>query len=174
MECSAGQLVRSRLLKPLLLGSCLFSPSLLLAQDLTVIGGTSVQRRLTACIEHISTEDLGRLPGSDHSITVVILERERFLQAKNSFGAQRTKLAFSNLAIRRVYLSSDVFRDIDTTLWCLPHELGHFVTRSIYENPAEIAAERIRKRAQEICIVPTAPAPRGVLSSRSKNPAGPD
>ena len=174
MECSAGQLVRSKLLRPILLAGCMFSPDLLLAQNLTITGGNSAQRQLTSCIEQISAEDLNRLPGSDHSITIVILEREKFLQAKDSFGAYRTKLALSNLAIRRMYLSSDVFRDMDNALRCIPHELGHFVTRNIYENPAEIAAERIRKRAQEICVMPTAPALPLVLSSRSKNPSGKD
>jgi len=28
---------------------------------------------------------------------------------------------------------------------CIPHELGHFVTRSPYEDNAELAAERIKK-----------------------------
>ena len=150
MEDSAG-----RLLRWLAFGCCLFSPSLLLAQSLTVIGGTSLQKQLTACIEHVSAEDLDRLPDADHSMTIVILEHERFLQVKDSFGAHQTKLAFSNMVIRRMYLSSDVFRDLDTALRCIPHELGHFVTRNVYENPAEVAAGRIRKRAREVCNMPT-------------------
>jgi len=147
-----------------------FLPGLLLAQTLTVIGGTSPQKQLVACIEQISAEDLDRLPGADHSMTIVILEHERFLQVKDGFGAHRTKFAFSNLATRRMYLSSDVFRDLDTALRCIPHELGHFVTRNVYENPAEIAADRIRKRAREMCTMPIAPpaSPR-TLSSQLKN-----
>jgi hypothetical protein len=143
------------------------------AQNLTVIGGTSPQIQLTACIEHISAEDLDKLPDLDHSMTVVILEREKFLQVKDSFGAHRTKLAFSNLGARRMYLSSDVFRDLDTVLRCIPHELGHFVTRSLYEGNAEIAAGRIRTRAREVCTFPTEPVPRRALSSQLKNSQAP-
>jgi hypothetical protein len=106
MEYSAGQLLRSKLFTSLVLACCLASPGLLLAQNLTVIGGTSLQQQLTACIEQVSAEDLDRLPDIDHSMTVVILEREKFLQVKGSFRAYRTKLAFSNLATRRIYLSS--------------------------------------------------------------------
>jgi hypothetical protein len=163
-----------RLLRSLALGGWLLSASLLPAQRLTVIGGTIPQKQLTACIEHISAEDLDKLPDLDHSMTVVILEREKFLQVKNSFGAHRTKLAFSNLAARRMYLSSDVFTDPDTVLRCIPHELGHFVTRNVYEGNAEIAAERIRKRAREVCLMPTAPARTRVLASHLKNPAARD
>jgi len=150
MENSAGRLVRA-----LAFACCLLLPSLLPSQNLRVIGGTGRQRQLTDCIEQISSPDLDKLPGSDHSMTVVILEHERFLQVKDSFGAHHTKLAFSNLGARRMYLSSDVFRDLDTVLRCIPHELGHFVTRSVYEGHAEIAAERIRKRAREVCVMPT-------------------
>jgi GGDEF domain-containing protein len=160
LEDSAG-----RLLRALAFGCCLLSPGWLRAQSLTVIGGTSLQKQLTACIEHISVEDLDRLPGLDHSMTIIILERDRFLQVKDSFGAHRTKLAFSNLATRRMYLSSDVFRDLDTALRCIPHELGHFVTRSVYEDHAEMAAESIRKKVRQVCTMPIAPASPGTLSS---------
>ena len=171
MELWARKLPRSQVLTWLVLG-CLLSPGLLPAQNLTVIGGTSYQKQLTACIEQSSADDLDRLPGSDHSMTIVILEHERFMQIKDSFGAYRTKLAFSNLGARRMYLSSDVFRDLDSILRCIPHELGHFVTRNVYDGNAEIAAGRIRKRAQEVCITPAAPAPPRVLSSHLKNLAG--
>ena len=171
MELWARKLPRSQVLAWLVLG-CLLSPGLLPAQNLTVIGGTSYQKQLTACIEQSSADAFDRLAGSDHSMTIVILEHERFMQTKDSFGAYRTKLAFSNLAARRMYLSSDVFRDLDTVLRCIPHELGHFVTRNVYEGNAEIAAGRIRKRAQEVCIMPAAPAPPRVLSSHLKNLAG--
>jgi hypothetical protein len=139
-----------------------------------VIGGTSLQKKLTACIEQVSAKDLGRLPGFDHSMTVVIIEHQRFLQVRNSFGVHWTKLAFSNLGIRRIYLSSDVFRDLDTVWRCIPHELGHFVMRTVYEGQAEIAAERIRKRAREVCTMRSAAAPAQsrVLSSRLKEPGG--
>lgn len=166
MEDAAGRLLRSVAL------SCwLLSASLLPAQRLTVIGGTSAQKQLAACIEQIAAGDMDKLPGLDHSITVAILEHDRFLKVKDSFGAHQTKLAFSNLGTRRMYLSSDVFRDLDTVLRCIPHELGHFVTRSVYEGNAEIAAEGIRKRAQEVCIMPTAPARPRVLASHLKNPS---
>lgn len=168
MTYSAGWSLGSRLLKAIFLAGCLFLPGLLPAQNLTVIGGTSAQRQLTLCIEQTSADDLNRLPGPDHSITIVILERERFLEVKNSFGAYRTKLAFSNLAARRMYLSSDVFRDMDNVLRCIPHELGHFETRSLYEGHAEIAAAAIRKRALEVCTMSTEPSPPRTLSSRSK------
>jgi hypothetical protein len=138
-----------------------------------VIGGTSPQRQLTACIEHISAEDLDKLPGLDHSMTAVILEPEKFLQVKDSFGAHQTKLAFSNLGARRMYLSSDVFRDLDIVLRCIPHELGHFVTRSMYEGNGEIAAGPIRTRAREVCIFPTETVPRRALSSQHKNSQAP-
>jgi len=180
MEYSAGQLLKGKLLKSkfltsLVLGFCLISPALLVAQNLTVVGGTSAQKQLTACIEKISAEDLDKLADLDHSMTVIILERERFLQVKDSFRAYRTKLAFSNLATRRIYLSSDVFRNLDTAMLCIPHELGHFVTRSQYEDQAEIAAGTIRKRARELCAMPDAPAPPRSLSAHAKSlrtPAG--
>jgi hypothetical protein len=172
MEYSAGRFLRSKGLRPIVLIGLLFLPVLLSGQNLTLIGGTSAQRQLASCIEQLSAEDLNRLPDPYHSITIVILERERFLEVKNRFGAHQTKLAFSNLAARRMYLSSDVFRDMDNVLRCIPHELGHFVTRNVYEGNAEIAAERIRKRAQEVCIMPAAPALPRVLSSHLKNLAG--
>ena len=165
----------SRLLQPIFLAGCLFSAGLLPAQNLTVIGGTSVQRQLAGCIEQLSADDLNRLPGPDHSITIVILERERFQEVQNRFGAYRTKLAFSNLSARRMYLSSDVFRNMDNVLRCIPHELGHFETRSLYEGHAEIAAAAIRKRALEVCTMPTEPVPPRALSSQANSihmPAG--
>jgi hypothetical protein len=167
---SVGRFLRSKLLKSIFLAGCMFSPGLLTAQDLIVIGGTSAQRQLTSCIEQLAVEDLNRLPGSDHSMTIVILERRRFMEVKNSFGAYRTKLAFSNLAARRMYLSSDVFRDMDNVVRCIPHELGHFETRSNWENHAEIAAAAIRKKALQVCTMPTEPEPSRALSSEVKSP----
>jgi hypothetical protein len=169
MRQSAGRLLRTKVIQPLVLVCCLFSPELLLPQNLTVIGGTSLQKRLTACIEQVSAEDLDKLPGLDRSMTVVILERERFLEVKGNFRAYRTKLAFSNLATRRIYLSSDVFATLDTAMRCIPHELGHFVTRSTYEDHAEIAAGAIRKRAREVCTMPAEPVVPRALSSQAKS-----
>lgn len=97
------------------------------------------------------------------------------MEVKNSFDAYRTKLAFSNLAARRMYLSSDVFTDMDNALRCIPHEVGHFETRSMWENHAEIAAAAIRKRALEVCTMSTEPASPRALSARAKSvrtPAG--
>jgi hypothetical protein len=130
------------------------SSGLLRAQNLTVIGGTYPQRQLAACIEHITAGDLDKLPGSDHWMTIVILEPEKFLQMRDSFHAQWTKLAFSHIPSRRMYLSSHVFRDRDNALRCVPHELGHFLTRSPYEGDAELVADGIRKRARELCTMP--------------------
>jgi len=124
------------------------------AQSLTLIGGTPIQQQLSACIEQVAAGDLDRLPGKDHTMTIVILDHEKFLRVKSSFDAYRTRLAFSNLAIRRMYLSSKVFEDLDSVLRCIPHELGHFVTHSLYEDDAELAAERIRIRAREVCTLP--------------------
>ncbi|HYK49742.1 MAG TPA: hypothetical protein VEU94_08445 [Terriglobales bacterium] len=152
--------------------SCLLSPGLLAAQNLTVIGGTSFQKQLTACIERVAAEDLDKVADLDHSMTIIILEHDKFLQVKDSFRAYRTKLGFSNLATRRMYLSADVFRNLDTAMLCIPHELGHFVTRSVYEDHAELAAAAIRKRAREGCTMPAVPAPPRALSSQVKT-AGP-
>jgi hypothetical protein len=127
---------------------------LLRAQNLTVIGGSPLQRQFAACIEHITADNLDKLPGSDHWMTIVILEHEKFLQMRDSFHAQRTKLAFSHIPSRRMYLSSHVFRDIDNAMRCIPHELGHFLTSSPYEGNAELVAERIRKHAREVCTMP--------------------
>lgn len=69
MELWARRLLRSQLLTSLAVG-CLLSPGLLAAQNLTVIGGTSYQKQLTACIEQFSADDLGKLSGSDHSMTI--------------------------------------------------------------------------------------------------------
>lgn len=169
MECSAWRSSRSRLFQSLVLTCCLISPRLLRAQNLTVMGGTSAQKLLAACIEQVAADDLYKLPGLDHSMTVVILEHERFMQVKGSFRAYRTKLAFSNPATRRIYLSSDVFENLDTAMRCIPHEIGHFVTQSIYEDHAEIAARTIRKRAREVCTMPQVPGPPRALSSQAKS-----
>ncbi|PWT91607.1 MAG: hypothetical protein C5B55_07860 [Blastocatellia bacterium] len=143
------------------------SSGLLRAQNLTVIGGTHPQRQLAACIEHITAGDLDKFPGTDHWMTIVILEHEKFLQMRDSFHAQRTKLAFSHIPSRRMYLSSRVFRDRDNAMRCIPHELGHFVTHSPYEGSAELAAERIRKLAREVCTMSIEPISARALSEGS-------
>jgi hypothetical protein len=145
---------------------------LLGAQNLTVIGGTSLQQHLAACIQHLAAEDLSKLPGSDHWMTIVILEHEKFLTMRDSFHAQRTNLAFSNLPSRRMYLSTHVFRDVDNAMRCIPHELGHFVTHSPYEGNAELAAERIRKRAREVCTLPIERFQQPVNQSREASDDG--
>jgi hypothetical protein len=143
--------------------ACL-SPGLLRAQNLTVIGGTHLQRQFAACIEHITAGDLDRLPGDHHWMTIVILEHDKFLRVRDSFHAQPTKLAFSHVPSLRMYLSSHVFRDRDNAMRCIPHELGHFVTRSPYEGIAEWAAERIRKRARQVCTMSIEPVSVRALS----------
>jgi hypothetical protein len=62
-------------------------------------------------------------------MTVVILEPQKFLEIREAFDAHKTKLAFSSLLARRIYLSSRMFEDFETLLRCITHELGHFATR---------------------------------------------
>jgi len=148
---------------------CLLFPGLLVAQNLSVIGGTSLQKQLTACIAHVSAKDLDKLPGLDHTMTVVILEHEKFMEVKDAFGAYRTIFAFSIPGANRMYLSSNVFLDVDTAAYCISHELGHLVTRSPYEDNAELAAERIRKRARQVCTMGIEPAPSRASSSQLRS-----
>jgi hypothetical protein len=99
----------------------------------------------------ISADDLRNTPHSSERLTVVILEHGRFLELRANFHLHKTRLAFSSLAARRIYLSSRVFKDNETLLRCITHELGHFATQSVYEDHAERAAEPIRQRARQIC-----------------------
>jgi hypothetical protein len=138
-------------IQSLILVCFLFVPSEALAGDVVIIGGTERQKRFVSCIAEVSANELRTLPNSDQPMTFVILEHQKFLQTRDAFHAYRTKLAFSNLAIRRIYLSSRVFTDFDTALWCIPHELGHFATQSTFEGHAELAAERIRWRTRQTC-----------------------
>ena len=78
-------------------------------------------------------------------MTVVILEQERFQRVKGSFRAYRTKLAFSTWPRGESACPRMCFTPLDTALGCIPHELGHFVIRSMYENHAEIAAGDARE-----------------------------
>jgi hypothetical protein len=128
-----------------------FFPSAACAADSVIIGATAQQEQFLACIAHISAGDLRTTPNSGEPLTVIILNHQKFLQTRGAFHAYRTVSAFSNLTIRRIYLSSRVFRDYETALRSITHELGHFETQSLYEEPAEIAAERIRWRARQIC-----------------------
>jgi hypothetical protein len=148
---SLQQLSIPKFLHSLVLVYCFSVPTAALAGDVIVIGGTEAQKRLATCVAEASANELRALPDSDQPMTFVILEHQKFLQTRPAFQATKTKLAFSNLAIRRIYLSSRVFRDSDTVLWCIPHELGHFVYQSGFEGLAEFAAERIRWRTRQIC-----------------------
>jgi hypothetical protein len=138
-------------LQSLVLLYCFFMPPGVLAGAVVVIGGTEAQKRLATCVAEASANELRALPDSDQPMTFVILEHQKFLQTLAAFHATKTKMAFSNLAIRRIYLSSRVFKDSDTVLWCIPHELGHFVYQSGFEGLAELAAERIRWRTRQVC-----------------------
>ena len=138
-----------RICVPCLMVSC-FWPNALWA-DPVIIGATQPQERFLTCVLHISDDDLRETPNSNDRLTVVILEHQKFLETRGVFHAHKTKLAFSSLLARRIYLSARVFRDFETLLRCITHELGHFATQSLYEGNAELAAERLRKTAQQRC-----------------------
>jgi hypothetical protein len=129
----------------------LIVPCAAVAGDIVVIGGTERQKQFVSCVAQVSTEEFRALPNSDRPMTFIIIEHQTFLQTRTAFHAYKTKFAFSNLATRRIYLSSRVFRDSYTALWCVPHEMGHFVTQTTFEGPAEIAAGRIRWRTRQTC-----------------------
>ena len=131
--------------------SCQITPTSTSRAHFVIIGGTEPQRRFVSCVAKVSGDELRKLPNSDQPMTFVILEHRKFLQTRDVFHAYRTTLAFSNLAIRRIYLSSRVFADRETALWVIGHELGHFVIRDGIEGHAEFAAERIRWRARQTC-----------------------
>ena len=133
-----------------LIVSCFF-PSALWAGDPVIIGATQRQERFLTCVLHTSDDDLRGTPNSNDRLTVVILEHQKFLEIREAFHAYKTKLAFSSLLARRIYLSARVFRDFETLLRCITHELGHFATQSVYEGNAEIAADRFRKTARQRC-----------------------
>jgi hypothetical protein len=126
----------------------MLAPTLVSATDFVIIGGSESQKRLVSCITEAST---GLFPDSQEPMTFVILEHRKFLATRAAFHAYRTRLAFSNLAIRRIYLSSRGLADRDTALWVMGHELGHFVIRDGIEGHAEFAAEPIRWRARQRC-----------------------
>jgi Zn-dependent protease with chaperone function len=104
-------------------------PTLVSATDFVIIGGSEPQKRLVSCIAEASTGWFLRPLIPRKPMTFVILEHHKFLKTRAAFHAYRTRLAFSNLAIRRIYLSSRVLADRDKALWVIGHELGHFVIR---------------------------------------------
>lgn len=128
-----------------------FSPSAVWAGDSVIIGATPQQEGFLTCVAQISAHDLRDTPHSDERLTVVILEHHKFLEMREAFHAHKTKLAFSSLPSRRIYLSSRMFGDFETLLRCITHELGHFATQSVYEDHAERAADRMRQRTRQIC-----------------------
>jgi hypothetical protein len=132
-----------------LIVSC-FLPSAVWAGDPAIIGATQQQERFLTCVVHISDDDLRGTPHSNDQLAVVILEHQKFLEMSAAFRAN-TKLAFSSLLARRIYLSARVLKDFETLLRCITHELGHFATQSVYEDNAEFAANRFRKIARQRC-----------------------
>jgi hypothetical protein len=135
----------------LTMGCLMLPPTLVSATDFVIIGGSEPQKRLVSCIAEASTGLVPETSDSQEPMTFVILEHHKFLKTRAAFHAYRTRLAFSNLAIRRIYLSSRVLADRDKALWVIGHELGHFVIRDGIEGHAEFAAERIRWRARQRC-----------------------
>jgi hypothetical protein len=134
-----------------MMGFLMFLPTLGSAADFVIIGGSEQQKQLVSCIAEASTGLFRETTDPQQSMTCVILEHDKFLQSRAAFHAYRTKLAYSNLAIRRIYLSSRALADRDTALWGVGHELGHFMIRDGVEGHAEFAAERIRWRARQTC-----------------------
>jgi hypothetical protein len=134
-----------------LMTGCLMFPTLGSATDFVIIGGSEPQKRLVSCIAEASTGLFPKTSGSQEPMTFVILEHHKFLETRAAFHAYRTRLAYSSLAIRRIYLSSRVLADRDTALWVIGHEFGHFVIRDGIEGHAEFAAEPIRWRARQRC-----------------------
>jgi hypothetical protein len=126
-------------------------PSALWARDPVIIGATQQQERFLTCVVQISADDLRNTPNSDERMTVIVLEHHKFLEMRDAFHAHKTKLAFSSLQARRIYISARMFGDLETLLRCITHELGHFATQSVYEDHAERAADRIRWRTRQTC-----------------------
>ena len=132
-------------------GCLMLLPTLGSATDFVIIGGSESQKRLVSCIAEASTELFRETIGPQQPMTFVILGHDKFLQTRAAFHAYRTKRAHSNLANRRIYLSSRALVDWDTALWVIGHELGHFLIPDGIEGHAEFAAERIRWRARQSC-----------------------
>ena len=144
------QCLAVRVCVPCLIVSCFWS-SALWAADAVIIGATQPQERFLTCVAQLSADELRGTPNSHERLTVVILEHQKFLEMRDGFHAHKTKLAFSSMLARRIYLSSRMFGDFETLLRCITHELGHFATQSVYEGNAEIAADRFRKIARQRC-----------------------
>lgn len=134
-----------------MMGFLMLLPTLGSATDFVIIGGSEPQKWLVSCISEASAEMFPETSDSQEPMTFVILEHHKFLDTRAAFHAYRTRLAYSNLAIRRIYLSSRVLADRDRALWVIGHELGHFVIRDGIEGHAEFAAEPIRWRARQRC-----------------------
>jgi hypothetical protein len=132
-----------------LIVSC-FLPSAMWAGEPAIIGATQQQERFLTCVVHMSDDDLRGTPHSNDQLAIVILKHQKFLEMSEAFHA-KTKLAFSSLLARRIYLSARVLRDYDTLLRCITHELGHFATQSVYEDNAEFAANHFREIARQRC-----------------------
>jgi hypothetical protein len=143
-ERAAGRVFRMRMPGALL-------PKAVWAGDPVIIGATQQQERFLTCVAQVSANDLRDTPNSNERLTVVILEHQKFLEMRDAFHAHKTKLAFSSLEARRIYLSSRTLVDFETLLRCITHELGHFATQSVYEDHAERAADRIRQKARQTC-----------------------
>jgi hypothetical protein len=126
-------------------------PNAAQAGEAIIIGATPPQERFLACVVQLSADDLRDTPNSDERLTVIVLEHQKFLEMREAFHAHKTKLAFSSLQARRIYLSARMFLDFETLLRCITHELGHFATQSVYEDHAERAADRIRWRTRQAC-----------------------
>jgi len=109
----------------LAMGCLMLPPTLVSATDFVIIGGSEPQKRLVSCIAEASTGLVPETSDSQEPMTFVILEHHKFLKTRAAFHSYRTRLAFSNLAIRRIYLSSRVLADRNTALWVIGHELGH-------------------------------------------------
>jgi hypothetical protein len=139
-----------RICLPVLIVS-FFWPSGLWAEDPIIIAATQQQEQFLSCVLHISDDDLRGTPNSNDRLAVVILEHQKFQEMREGFHAHNTNFAFSSLLARRIYLSARMFRDFETLLRCITHELGHFATQSVYEGNAELAADRFRKIARQRC-----------------------
>jgi hypothetical protein len=150
-EFPVGQRPTSKVWLVQYLIAALFWSSAVPAQVPVIIGATRQQERFLSCVAQLSADDLRDTPHSNERLTVVILEHQKFLEMREAFHAHKTKLAFSSLEARRIYLSSRVFRDFETLQRCITHELGHFATQSVYEDHAERAALSIRWRVRQTC-----------------------
>ena len=144
-----GLRLRSRIER--LTFSCFLLLSTMGAEEPIIIGATRQQERFLICVAQISADDLRNTPHSNERLTVVILEHQKFLEMREAFHAHKTRLAFSSLEARRIYLSARVFKDFETLVRCITHELGHFATQSVYEDHAERAAGLIRWKVRQTC-----------------------